>query len=243
MTRDDKFLLDYILNDRWKGDKADRDNYAEYQQKQNEKADREDSGRDSEMDKYEAEYNFRFEDKNAAYLTSFARQAPEDSMRRVDDRRKQQRLSVKERKQEEKEKRKEELNRLKALKREEIIDKLKKTEFVAGNISSTEATKDGKAVGFMSDRKLLERAEKELNTDFIPDLYDKTMAALFDESYYKAEDVDGENLEKTKDIDVQLMNDQYDKIGAEHEEELSDSDEAILEGDIDEDKEKQFLKN
>lgn len=40
------------------------------------------------MDKYEATYNFRFEEKNAAYLTSYARQAPEDSMRRVDDRRK-----------------------------------------------------------------------------------------------------------------------------------------------------------
>ena len=152
------------------------------------------------MDKYEAEYNFRFEDKNAAYLTSYARQAPEDSIRRVDDRRKQQRQNAKDRKEEEKERRKEEIYRLKALKRDEIIDKLKKAEFIAGNFSTTKA--DGKANGFMADRKLLEKAEKELNTDFIPDLYDKTMATLFNEKYYQADDVDGENLENTKDIDM-----------------------------------------
>jgi hypothetical protein len=40
------------------------------------------------MDVYEQKHNFRFEDKNAAYLTTHTREAPEDSMRRVDDRRK-----------------------------------------------------------------------------------------------------------------------------------------------------------
>jgi hypothetical protein len=39
-------------------------------------------------------------------------------------------------------------------------------------------------MGIFSDRKLLEKAEKELNTEFIPDLYDKTMDAIFDEKYY-----------------------------------------------------------
>ena len=73
------------------------------------------------MDKYEKEYNFRFEEKNSAYLTTHARQAAEDSMRRVDDKRKQQRLDVKARKEEEKQRRKEEINRLKQLKKEEIV--------------------------------------------------------------------------------------------------------------------------
>lgn len=59
-----------------------------------EEMDREDEDRDEEMDKYEEKYNFRFEDKNSAYLTTHARAAPEDSMRRVDDRRKQQRLTA-----------------------------------------------------------------------------------------------------------------------------------------------------
>ncbi len=42
--------------------------------------------------------------------------------------------------------------------------------------------------GLLTERKLLERAEKELNTEFIPDLYDKTMDAIFDENYYKTKD-------------------------------------------------------
>lgn len=96
---------------------------------------------------------------------------------------------------------------MKALKREEIIEKLKKAEFVAGNVSSINDYKEGKTAGFMSDRKLLEKAEKELNTEFIPDLYDKTMDAIFDAKYYDADDVEGKNLEKTKDIDMQILND------------------------------------
>ena len=40
----------------------------------------------------------------------------------------------------------------------------------------------------MTERRLLERAEKELNTEFIPDLYDKTMDAIFDENYYNTKD-------------------------------------------------------
>ena len=108
------------------------------------------------MDIFEHEHNFRHEQKNSAYLTTHTRAAPEDSMRRVDDKRKQARQDAKARKEEEKLRRKEEINKLKAIKRDEILEKIKKTEFVAG-------------------KKLLEKAEKELDTEFIPDLYDKHM--------------------------------------------------------------------
>jgi protein KRI1 len=107
------------------------------------------------MDRFEQQYNFRFEEKNAAYLTTHQRAAPEDSMRRVDDKRKSAREAAKERKEEEKQKRKEEINKLKALKREEIMNKLKKTEFLAGKIGKE---------GILGDKKLLDRAEKELQT-------------------------------------------------------------------------------
>jgi len=70
------------------------------------------------MDVYEQKHNFRFEEKQAAYLTTHARDAPEDSMRRVDDKRKQQRLTAQEKRDQDKLKRKEEINKLKALKRE-----------------------------------------------------------------------------------------------------------------------------
>lgn len=114
------------------------------------------------MDVYEQKYNFRHEEKNSTYLTTHTRVAPEDSMRRVEDKRKQARLDAKTRKEEEKLRRKEEINKLKAIKREEILEKIKKTEFVAG-------------------KKLLEKAEKELGTEFIPDMYDKHMEQMFNE--------------------------------------------------------------
>lgn len=69
-------------------------------------------------------------------------------MRRPDDQRKNERQAAAERKENEKIKRKEEINKLKALKREEIIEKLKRTQFIAGNLGS--------------NNKVLEKAEKEL---------------------------------------------------------------------------------
>lgn len=47
------------------------------------KIDQEDEAREEEMDAYEYAYNFRFEDPNAATITSHARNAlAEDSLRR-----------------------------------------------------------------------------------------------------------------------------------------------------------------
>jgi protein KRI1 len=105
------------------------------------------------MDIYEHKHNFRFEEKSGAYLTTHARDAPEDSMRRVDDTRKQGRVSAKERKEQEKQKKKEEINKLKSLKREEIMNKLKLTEFIAGTKGKN---------SLVENKKLLDKAEKEL---------------------------------------------------------------------------------
>lgn len=125
---------------------------------------------------------------------------------------------------------------MKALKREEIIEKLKKAEFLAGNVAHDN---EGKSVGILADRKVLERAEKELNTEFIPDLYDKTMDALFDDKYYDADELDGKELEKTKDIDMRLMKDQIDGIGKG--EEASD---LVSDVDsVDEEQAKKFVKD
>jgi len=48
---------------------------------------------------------------------------------------------------------------------------LKKAEFLAGKLEH-------------NDKKLLDKVEKELNSEFIPDLYDKAMDQVFDEKYY-----------------------------------------------------------
>lgn len=65
MDQKDKFLRDFILQEGWK-QKNDDDNYKKYQ----EKADREDLERDSDYDRFEQKHNFRFEEANAAYLTT-----------------------------------------------------------------------------------------------------------------------------------------------------------------------------
>jgi hypothetical protein len=55
---------------------------------------------DEAADDHETAYNFRYEDKNSAYLTTHTREVPEDSMRRKDDKRKKERETKKERKEE-----------------------------------------------------------------------------------------------------------------------------------------------
>jgi protein KRI1 len=213
MDKTDKFLRNFILSEGWKDKKKDieEDHYRTYQDK-NEKIDKEDSDRDLEMDIYEHQHNFRFEDKNAAYLTTHAREAPEDSMRRVDDTRRQTRLSAKERKDEDKQKRKEEINKLKALKREEIMNQLKQTEFIAGGVGQK---------SIFENKKVLEKAERELQTEFIPDLYDKAMEQMFGGEYYNASDDDSVELEKQKDVDMQLLGDKdVTKIGHIEDDEI-----------------------
>lgn len=161
LDRSEKFLRNYIFKEGWKDNLKNanwenEDHYQTYQEKREklgDKVDKEDSERDLEMDLFEHNHNFRFEEKNAAYLTTHTRDAPEDSMRRVDDKRKQQRLTAQERKDQEKQKRKEEINQLKALKREEIMNKLKQTEFIAGYKGEH---------SLFQNKKMLEKAEKEL---------------------------------------------------------------------------------
>lgn len=142
------------------------------------KVDAEDEERDEEMEAYEHNYNFRFEEPtNTQYLTTHKREV-EESMRRKDDTRKKARESKKERKEDERRKKDEELVRYKLMKKEEIMDKLRKAEFVGGF----------KKVG---DKKVLEKAEKELKTDFIPELYDKNMSKVFGDKYYDISDDNG----------------------------------------------------
>ena len=84
------------------------------------------------MEAYEHAYNFRFEDPNAATITSHARNAlAEETLRRKQDTRKQSRERKTDRKEEEKARKREEITQLKQLKKEEILEKLRKAEFIA----------------------------------------------------------------------------------------------------------------
>ena len=60
------------------------------------------------------------------------------------------------------------------------------------------------------DRQLIEKVSKELETEFIPDLYDKSMSRVFGEKYYENEideDEEAAQIERNKNIDMQLVND------------------------------------
>ena len=65
--------------------------------------------------------------------------------------------------------------------------KLKQTEFMAG-------------ANILENNRVLDKAQKELQTDFIPDVYDKAMDQMFDDKYYKDGDDKSSELENDHDI-------------------------------------------
>ena len=54
------------------------------------------------------------------------------------------------------------------------------------------------------DPNLVERIQKELDTDFIPDVYDKNMQKTFGERYY---DVNEHEMEVDPDLNVNFLKD------------------------------------
>lgn len=117
-------------------------------------------------------------------------------MRRKDSARKQARERAKDAKEDIKAQRKAEIAKLKALKKEEILEKLTKANNLAqGNL--------------FKDKTLIERVSKELETEFIPDVYDKTMAKMFNDKYYEDSNVEDEefDIETNKGIDLKLLKD------------------------------------
>jgi hypothetical protein len=92
---------------------------------------------------------------------------------------------------------------------------LKKAEVLAGNKLTSGSSKH-----------LVEKIEKELKTDFIPELYDRAMEKMFDEKYYEAEDDDAEKVVNAKDIDMKLMADEDIPDDIEDESESSQNEEG-----------------
>lgn len=159
-----------------------------------EEIDKEDAARDEEADNFESHFNFRFEEKNSAYLTTHTRETPEESIRRKDDKRKKEREAKKERLLEQKERKKQEIEVLKKVKKDEILEKLKKAEFLSG--------------AFV-DSKLVQKVQKELQTDFIPDVYDRSMIDVYDQKYYNKDDKSKVN---DPTITKKVLKDNFDEI-------------------------------
>ncbi|OUM60558.1 hypothetical protein PIROE2DRAFT_63079 [Piromyces sp. E2] len=176
VDKNEAFLMDYILNRGW----------IEKDKKKNPfSLDTEELSDDEEevekADRFESQYNFRFEEEGGTQLITHSRNI-EDSMRRKNNSRKQKRENAKQRKLEEKKRREEELKRLKNLKKQEIINKLKQIQEITGN----------KSVGF---------DDVDLEGDFNPEEYDKKMEDVFNDEYYNDEDANIKP-EFADDIDI-----------------------------------------
>lgn len=126
---------------------------------------------DSMADAFETAYNFRFEQGPESLTIPTYSRTPKESARREDNSRKRKREERTARKDEEKRLKMQELSRLKNLKRQEIVDKLKKLREVTG---SSSVDLDG----------------LDLEGDFDPDSHDKAMQKAFGDQYYEGEDDD-----------------------------------------------------
>ncbi|PPQ76280.1 hypothetical protein CVT24_009812 [Panaeolus cyanescens] len=131
---------------------------------------------DSLADHFEASYNHRFEEPNAAVIATYPRNL-DSTLRRSDNTRKDARERKKERKKEELEKKREEVKRLKALKMRELRRKLGMVG-VEGGLKRLAKFKDEEDV----DDEEFERAMQELDfeADWDPEKHDKQMKGLFE---------------------------------------------------------------
>ncbi|GAX72819.1 hypothetical protein CEUSTIGMA_g274.t1 [Chlamydomonas eustigma] len=175
----DDFLKQYILNKGWV-DKTESGHYIpSYKEVVGDDGDIDDEEDEQylqEAEKFEAKYNFRFEEPGGSSISGHPR-VIEGTIRKEDDRRKRKRAEKAERLKEQEDRHREEVKRLKNLKKKEIEEKMSKLQKVAGSQVVAEKTMD----------ELLEG-------EFDPDEWDKQMAQAFDEDYYEAEDEELEAL-------------------------------------------------
>lgn len=144
---------------------------------------------DSMADAFETAYNFRFEQGPESLTIPTYSRTPKDSARREDNTRKRKREERTARKEEEKRLKMQELSRLKNLKRQEIVDKLKKLREVTGSSG-------------------VDLDNLDLEADFDPDAHDQAMQKAFGDQYYGEQD----DEKPSWDDDINI-----DDIIADHE--------------------------
>lgn len=172
ITGDEQFLIEYVLNRGW----VDKERKALPSYGQIVGEDDDDIDADAEaveqMEEFEERYNFRHEQPGGDQIATYPRQI-EGSLRRPDNRRREQRAARQSRKKEEKEKQREELKRLKNLKKAEIQEKLRRIQAISGSGRVAEAGLD-------------------LESDFDPETHDQKMQTLFGDDYYREGNQDGD---------------------------------------------------
>jgi len=172
----EKFLRDYILNRKYMdGDDKGTKGYMKYNDIVHD-SDEEGLSGDEKFEEtretFEHKYNFRFEEPDQEFIKRFPRTVS-DSLRRPDDRRRLQRLSKKEQEEQRKTEKRMEIQRLKALKRKEIMDKIKQIQETTGE-------------------DFLALKDEDLEKDFDPAEYDERMKQVFSEDFYGKDNADHE---------------------------------------------------
>lgn len=182
LDQDEKFLRDYILNEKFVvKDKSDMNlNYGGEMMEDMEMLS-DDEKIVQQQEQFEQKYNFRFEEPDTEFIKRYPRTIG-DSLRREDTRRKMKREEYAERKQKEKDQKREELKRLKALKRKEIEEKFLKLKEVSG-------------------QEELNFDEGDIESDFDPDKHDRKMKELFNDDYYTVAEEQKPEFEYDEELD------------------------------------------
>lgn len=178
----EQYLIDFMKNKKW----IDKD--ATEQDNLDEESSVEDLDR---VDDFEAKYNFRFEQAEAATAASgaslsiqtYARGQTMNTVRRQDAVRKDKRLARKERKEAERKAKEEQLKRLKNAKRQEVQQKMSQVKAVLGSMDEAEV--DEAAI------------MKMLEGDYDPEQFEKAMQTAYGDEYYEKEDAEWKS-----DLDV-----------------------------------------
>lgn len=169
LDENDRFLKNYLMNRGWIERESKGFDYGDVVGVS------EDEEELEEQERFEAEFNFRFEEGAGDQVLGHPRFA-EGSVRKKPNARKLQRKNKQERLALVEFERKEELKHLKNVKKREILEKLEKIRAVAGVVGEQENVVD----------------EEDLDDDFDPAEYDRKMREAFGDEYYGAEDPDEE---------------------------------------------------
>ncbi|TPX35681.1 hypothetical protein SmJEL517_g01900 [Synchytrium microbalum] len=188
----ESFLMEYVLSRGWV--EKDKKKIPTYDEIVAEHHDESDEEAVEAADEFETKYNFRFEEEGANEVTTYSRKV-EGSVRRTNDARKRQREAKAQREEEDKIRKAEELKRLKNLKKQEIWDRLKKIQEIAGlDDPSGNSSGDNFLVAGLDD--------VDLEADFDPEEHDRKMEALFSDAYYDGSKVDSKKPKFDDDIDI-----------------------------------------
>ncbi|KAM3850528.1 protein KRI1 homolog [Diretmus argenteus] len=196
----ERFLRDFVLNKGYLDDDKDEriPTYDEVVQDDVEDSEEEGESFLERQEDFERSYNFRFEEPDAQKIKTYPRNIV-TSVRSKDERRKQKREEVKERKKKEKTQKQEQLKQLKNLKRNEIMEKLKRLQELTGN-------------------EQLAFSHVDLEGDFDPLQHDQLMQKCFGDEYYGEEEGEKPQFEDDDELEAEHWNwDTWTGEGGEEE--------------------------